>query len=499
MSRFPLSVHSSGLYLVSPDGAPFFILGDAGWELPHNLNATDQTTYLDDRSLRGFDAVLFEAIEHKFTQSKPPKNLAGELPFTKRLDGGSYTGSPNGCTTTNGAGSWPYGLGTGNSYAADPYSNINNEAPDFTYPNSTYWTSLDACVARCESHGILCVMFPCYVGYQGADEGWMSELVANDAVIGAGGQTGEPFADGTKSKAWNYGAWLADRYKNQPNILWVMGGDYGSGSSSGTFTPTQKTAVTNLMAGLRSVAGQSSNLVTGHWSNPSITPDVTLSGETFDVYHAYGTPPTQYCRDAFDRSPTAPAFNIETRYDEGPDSIAPMRQFAWLGALQCRGYIYGNNDVWPFVPGWDSSLNNSTQQDLIRLNAFICGLPYKEMLPSGLGGMDTIITSGGNQGSPGSLNYIPSMADPFGNCIVAYAPDANGTSAFSIDMTLMGGPTLARWFDPASGAFTTIGVIAASGTHSFTPPGANSAGDDDWVLMLTRDLNLNMVGNTGRI
>ena len=497
MSRFPLSVHSSGRYLISPDGTPFFILGDSGWEAVHNLNSTDQNSYLDDRIKKGFNAELFEAIEHKFTQSKPPKDLAGNLPFTKRLDGGTYTGSPNGCTGTCGAGSWPYGSGTGNSYSADPYSNINNEAPDFTYPNSTYWSTIDSWISACESRGILCVMFPGYCGFAGDDEGWMGELVANDAVTGAGGQTGQPFANGSKSKLWNYGAWMADRYKSQPNILWVMGGDYGSGGTSGTFTAPQKTAVTNLMAGLRSVAGQQSVLFTAHWSDPSITTDVSLTGQTFDVYHAYGTPPTQYCRNAFSASPTAPAFEIETRYENNPSAVQPIRQYSWFAALQCRGYFYGNEQLWPTTPGWASLINSTTQQNLIRANAFITGLPYKGMLPSGLGGIGTIVTAGGDQGSPGNLDYIASMADPLGNCIVAYVPDANGTSAFSINMALMGGPSLARWFDPSSGAFTNIDVFAASGSHSFTPPGANSSGYNDWLLIITRNLDMTLPGSTG--
>lgn len=499
MSHFPLSVASNGLYLVGADGSPFFILGDSGWEVPHNLTSSDQDSYLDDRLQKGFTAELFEAIEHKFTQSKPPKDLAGNLPFTKRLDGTTYTGSPNGCTTTNGAGSWSLGSGTGNSYSADPYSNINNEAPDFTFPNSTYWTVIDTYLSKCQSRGLLCLVFACYCGFQGADEGWMGELTANDAVTGAGGQTGQPFADPTKTKAWNYGAWLADRYKSQPNILWIIGGDYGSGGSSGSFTPTQKTAVTNLMAGMRSVAGQQSNLITAHWSDPSITTDVTLSGQTFDVYHAYGTPPTQFCRNAYSASPTSPSFEIETRYENNPAGVDPIRQYSWFAAIQSRGYFYGNEQLWPVTPGWQTLTGSSTQLDLIRLNAFFQGLPYKGLVPSGLGSIGTIVTAGGNQGSPGSLSYVASMADPLGNCIVAYAPDANGTGAFSINMALMGGQSLARWFDPASGVFRSIGVFPASGSVSFTPPGANSSGFDDWVLLITRNLNMQPVGFGGLV
>jgi chitodextrinase len=53
-------------------------------------------------------------------------------------------------------------------------------------------------------------------------------------------------------------------------------------------------------------------------------------------------------------------------------------------------------------------------------------------------------------------------------------------------MTAMSTTTRARWFDPTSGNYTTISgsPFPATGTRSFAPPGANSAGQGDWVLVL---------------
>ena len=49
----------------------------------------------------------------------------------------------------------------------------------------------------------------------------------------------------------------------------------------------------------------------------------------------------------------------------------------------------------------------------------------------------------------------------------------------------MRGSTTARWFDPTGGGYQGIGTLPNSGTRGFAPPGANSAGDLDWVLILT--------------
>src|SRR6476620_12005494 len=85
------------------------------------------------------------------------------------------------------------------------------------------------------SQNIVVFFFPCYVGYEGGEQGWFQELVANGPE---------------KSKA--YGAWIANRYKNQNNIVWMLLGDMGKG-----FTPQQKAAENGLITGLKSVKGLS--------------------------------------------------------------------------------------------------------------------------------------------------------------------------------------------------------------------------------------------------
>jgi len=59
-------------------------------------------------------------------------------------------------------------------------------------------------LAYAESKGILAFMFPAYVGYNG-DQGYMQELVANGST-----------------KMQSYGTWIATRYKNQKNLVWMM-------------------------------------------------------------------------------------------------------------------------------------------------------------------------------------------------------------------------------------------------------------------------------------
>jgi hypothetical protein len=474
---FPVKPSPSGRYLVDQGGVAFPILGDAGWSASKNLTATEIAQYLDDRKARGFTAVLTEAIEHKFTINKPPLDQAGNLPFSKRLDASGYTGSPNGCTTPS---------GSNNQFAADPYSNINAQAPDFTFPVSAYWTGLDAFLSDCQQRGMLVFLFPAYVGYAGGDEGWMGEMVANDALPGSGGQAGQPFADNTKSRLWNYGAWMASRYKSFTNLIWVHGGDYGNNpSNGGAFTTAQKNAVNSLFAGMKSVAGQSSVLHTAHWSRRSLSTDLSFSAGSFDLEAVYTDQSSaQYALGGYAHAPTLPAFEIEDYYEGNPSGGEPDRRFQWWAELSAiGGFFFGNETLWRFNVGWATSLNSPGSQDMARLNAFVKGLAWENLVPSGQAGMKTLVTAGGGTANPQSTDFVASAASPDGKLLVAYVPPAH-TGSLTVDLTALSASVQARWFDPTSATYTAIGTFPNTGPHSFTTPGTNSGGAADWVLVL---------------
>ena len=66
---------------------------------------------------------------------------------------------------------------------------------------------------------------------------------------------------------------------------------------------------------------------------------------------------------------------------------------------------------------------------------------------------------------------------------VVYLPDTRGAD---VDLSEFPAPVNAVWFDPTSGKHSESGRknIPNQGSHKFTPPGKNSAGEDDWVLVL---------------
>jgi len=61
------------------------------------------------------------------------------------------------------------------------------------------------------------------------------------------------------------------------------------------------------------------------------------------------------------------------------------------------------------------------------------------------------------------------------------------TPALTVNMAKFAGPVTAQWFDPTNGTYSKISgsPFANTGRQNFSPSGNNSAGDPDFVLLLT--------------
>jgi hypothetical protein len=449
-SIFPISVAPGGRYLLDSYLRPLPILGRTAWFVL-SLGVTDFQTFVDDTAAKGYDAIEFHVVNHDARGNNPPFNGNGDLPFTITLGGTAWNGSLT-------------------------YGNIFTDAPDFTKPNEPYWAHVDALLSYCESKGIMVFLFPAYTGYQGSAQGWMQEMLANGTA-----------------KMQSYGTFIAQRYRNQKNIVWMMGGDFGTADP---FSQPQTDVEAAMLNGMNSVTGQQSTQFSAEWSSESICTDQVTFGSNCTLNGSYswsGDVSTQSLRAYNGPAPARPAFLLEEPYDEeGPDgdsvnphATQPVRRFQWLGWLSSiGGYISGNGYIWPFAPGiWTAHLNTPGAQDMARLNAFIASVPWWTLVPSGLNGMKTLVIANGFQSW--QAEYVAAAAAPVGNLLVAYIPPAHPGS-ITVDMTAMSAPARARWLDPTSGAYQPDATpsVSNSGPHDFTPPGANSAGASDWVLVL---------------
>jgi len=453
---FPVKYSANKRYLVDQNNVPLPILGRTAWFIT-SLSVTDYRFFIDDTAARGYTAIEFHVINHDPRGNNPPFSGNGEMPFLKRLDGGIWGGALT--------------YGSGNA-------NITNEAPNLTTPNTNYWNHVDGLLAYAESKGLLVFMFPAYVGFNGGNQGYMQELVANGPT-----------------KVQSYGAWIATRYKNQKNLVWMMGGDMGTPPHA--FNSAQTSVESALLNGLKSVAGQQSIYYSAEWDSDSISTDQASLGSamTLNGVYSWTGAVSSHGRRAYAYGSVRPAFLLEEPYDQegpGPDgngvnpnAIQPVRRFQWWGWLSTiGGYISGNGYVWPFPSTWKNHLDTQGTRDMTRLNAFIQSIEWYKLVPSGLGGMRTLVTAGGSAVT--NADYVAAAATPDGKLLVAYIPPAHN-GPITVDMGAMSSLSRARWFDPTSATYTDIGAgLTNSGTRNFTPPGNNSVGQKDWVLVLDR-------------
>jgi hypothetical protein len=115
------------------------------------------------------------------------------------------------------------------------------------------------------------------------------------------------------------------------------------------------------------------------------------------------------------------------------------------------------------------------------LNSFVASISWQNLVPSGLAGMKVLVTSGAGSTDD---DRVTAAATPDGTLLVAYVGPAHSGS-FQIDMTVMSETSRARWLDPSSGTFSlAFNALPQTGTQSFTVPGANASGFNDWVLVI---------------
>ena len=466
---FPVSSVPGVRHLVDAAGRPFGLRGRTAWYVL-SRSAEEYARFLDDTRAKGFNAIEIKAITHDPDANNPPFAGNGAAPFLKRLDGGKWLGSLR-------------------------YSRIRTQAPDFTTPNETYWSFVDAFLDACQARGIVVLMFPAYVGWGGGNQGWMQEMEANGAT-----------------RMQSYGNWIANRYKGQSNLIWMLGGDYSD------FTASQSAVEQELVNGLKSVAGQTSTVYSAEWASNSFGSDHGTFGRylNFNGVYSWTGLTASYGRKAYGFEPVTPSFLLEEPYDEeGPDgdgfnpsATQPVRRFVYWGLLSTiGGYVAGNGYVWRFrtgwtyrdlfktlrdtaggrgivwppKTGWDLHLDTKGANDLKRLNDLLVSIDWWRLVPEGLSGMGTLVTQG--SGSIDTGSYVAAAGTSAGDLLLAYiGPDHTG--AVTIDMSRMRGTVSARWLDPTNGVYTAIGSYTNRGTQAFVTAGKNSAGDGDWILRL---------------
>jgi hypothetical protein len=439
---FPLKVSANGRYLVDQANVPFRIQGDSPWDLLVSITSAEVDTYLANRNAKKFNTLLVELVEHRAWRSgsPAPANRNGDRAFLRNLSGGTYAGA--------------------------------GDLADLSTPNDAYFAYVDTVLARAAANGMLVLLNPLYVGYgaptaqSASNEGWSADMNANSS-----------------SNCYRYGQYVGDRYRNQKNLIWVHGGD--------AFQPAAAivTCEQQVMQGIKDGKGSGGSTVlhTTHWSRGRLsTDDPSLAVQVNSVY-SDPTTVSALCRNAYARASVLPAYLIEAYY-EGEHSMTPaqLRAQDYRAVLSCiGGNVFGNAPLWDFDSGWQSALDATGSLDWQRAGALFDAIAWQDLVPSNLGTLSgTVLVPGADMATGGDVAAAASTLS-----LIAYVP-STGTSprAITVTMTPLASMSRARWYNPTTGTWTDITggaySIPNSGTRSFTTPGNNGSGNNDWVLVI---------------
>lgn len=394
------------------------MVGDSAWSLIAQLGEDDIARYLDDRAHRGFNALIVSLIEHKFA-SHAPANRAGVSPF----------------------------LAPG----------------DFARPSPAYFDYAHAAIAQAERRGISVWICPAYLGWGGGDEGFFTEI-----------RTAGPAA------LRSYGRFVGDRFKDLPNIVWMLGGDYA-------LPPSERWAGEELAAGLRE--GGATQVMTAHGGQTS---GVDTYGDrpwlAVDTVYSYLDDLRAPLRAGYERRPVRPFVLIETIY-EGEHDARPerIRRQAWTAMLSgAAGQFFGNNPIWhfdgptlfPFQGDWRQALGSAGSRDIARLGAFFGARRWADLEPD----RDTSLVRSASDSWPSPV----AARTLDGRLAIVYIPAIGGAPRdLMLDLRGLAPWLTARWFNPAKDdALIDESAVKANTDGRVRTPGDNGTGANDWVLVV---------------
>lgn len=394
-TTWPLSVHSSGRYLVDSSGVPFLLHGDTCWSIVGQLTNAQIDTYLSDRAAKGFTALLFSAPEAYYTSQSPSyNNVDGVAPFAPMTD--------------------------------------------FASPNGAYWNRVDYLVNGAKARGMVCVINPAYLGY--ATDGWLGAVNAE-----------------SNTDLQVYGAWLANRYR-QGNIIWSMGGDHDSPSSLlakqwNIVTGMRSVRTTDIVTAHPLADGADASDAYTYWSGYA-----GFSLNWVYGYETSGFYTHTLCSQAYQRPGPMPFVGFEFKYENSDGaSLAMLRRQSYGSLLSgACGQFYGNLPIWHFGSyrwgesysgTWETNLNSAGAVQQTYVKALFSSCEWWKLVPR----TDTSLVASSLGSNAGRL--YPARASD-GSFAMIYVPSSQTVTV--VMSALSSSSVRVRLYNPTTGTFSTV-------------------------------------------
>jgi Protein of unknown function (DUF4038)/Putative collagen-binding domain of a collagenase len=434
----PLKISANKRFFMTKNGKPFFWLGDTGWLLFVKCKREEAIQYLDDRQKKGFN-VIQAMLLHDINLGA---NVYGDSAFQNK-----NVATPN---TTKGK------------------SFLNTDEYD-------YWDNVDFVIDAAAKRGIYMALVPVW---------------------------GSNIKDVSVEQAKSYATFLANRYKNKSNIIWLNGGDVRGSEALDKWNMIGNTIKSIDKIHLMTYHPRGRNSSSAWFHNASwLDFNMFQSGHRCyaqDTLAAeklhYGEDNWKYANDDYALTPTKPTFDGEPSYEAIPYGLHKanepywqdyeIRRYAYWNAFAggC-GFTYGHNAVMQFyTPGdsatsyfpkekWQEGLQAPGAGQMQYLKKLLLSKPYFDRVPA----QELVVDNG--------ERYDRVLATRGKDYALFYVYDGR---QFKINTEkFKWGASDAYWFNPKDGTKQILYKGKPNDIKGFNPPGEKKNGND-WVLIIEK-------------
>ena len=422
-----IQVSENHRFLVTETGAPFFWLGDTGFELFHRLNYADAELYLENRRQKGFNVVLAVVLAQQDGLNTP--NMNGHTPL----------------------------LGN------DP-----------NRPNEHYFKYIDCILRLAASKGIYIGLLPTWGDKVTPQWEPGPAIFTLENSFAFGKYLGDRYKS-YKNLIWVLGG---DRSGKGFEGIWSQ---MAGGLTEGTGQMPLITYHPQGLTGSSMWFHQSEWLNINMWQSGHYRSDMPNWEMITRDYNREQPKPVFDGESNYEDHPVDP-YTREWKPEYGRFNDYDIRKQAYRAVFAgACGHTYGHHSVWQMyspsvkpitfpVYYWYEAIDRPGSHQLIHLKNLMLSRPYLTRIPD----QNLLISDPGEYS-----DHVQATRAADGSYAFIYIPKAS--QRVEVDLSRLAGPVKAWWYDPRNGKTFEIGEFNPNQhAATFTSPIAGS----DWVLVL---------------
>lgn len=305
----------------------------------------------------------------------------------------------------------------------------------------------------------------------------------------------------TEEEAREYAKFLAERYKDNPNVIWLNGGDtFGNeytnvwnaiGATLNEYNPEKL-----ITFHPRGRHDSSDWFQHANWMDFNMFQSGHRTYAQDDTEKNYGEDNWRYVKADYNLKPTKPTLDGEPSYEGIPyglhDTLQPfwkapeIRRYAyWSVFAGAAGFTYGHSAVMQMHRPqdktgaygnkkiWTEALNDPGARQMQYVKKLMLDYPYFNRKPD-----TTLVLNSGDR-----YDYLPATTGDGYSMVYTYT----GRNIKIDGAELKFKDFRAFWYDPRTGRKNLIKQLPENqdGTYEFNPEGEEKEGND-WILILEK-------------